>query len=92
MPRRFPIKRDAVDSSNVPSERVEGIVERGAMEKVVRIFSGHDEADAEEDVRSTPERRIDTVLELQSWMNPDAAEHRFERVYRITQTRTKLNT
>jgi hypothetical protein len=58
------------------------------MEKVVRIFRSHEEADAadiEEDLRSTPEQRIDTVLELQTWMYPDAAEQRFERVYRITQ-------
>jgi hypothetical protein len=36
------------------------------MEKVVRIVRSHEEADAadvEEDLRSTPEQRIDTVLD-----------------------------
>ena len=51
------------------------------MEKVV-IFRRRGEADAadvEDDLYSTPEQRIDTVLELQTWMHPDAGEQKFER-------------
>ena len=58
------------------------------MERVVRIFRDHQEADAadaEEDLRMTPEQRVDTVLELQRWVYPDASEQGFARVYRITQ-------
>jgi hypothetical protein len=58
------------------------------MEKVVRVFHNQQEAeaaDAEEDLRMTPEQRIDTVLELQRWVYPDASEQGFVRVYRITQ-------
>jgi hypothetical protein len=58
------------------------------VEKVVRIFSSFEEADAAdvaEDLRTTPEQRIAILLELQERMYPDAAEQRFERVCRITQ-------
>lgn len=58
------------------------------MEKVVRKFASHDEADAadaERDLRLTPEQRIQILLDLQAWKNPDAAAQRFARVYRITQ-------
>lgn len=58
------------------------------MEKVVRKFSSHekaDAADAEEDLRLTPGQRIQILLELQAWNNPDAAAQRFARVYRIVQ-------
>lgn len=58
------------------------------MEKVIRIFRSMEEADAadaEEDRRSTPEQRIDSLLELQKRIYPDASEQRFARVYRITE-------
>lgn len=60
------------------------------MEKVIRIFRSMEEADAaeaEEDRRSTPEQRIDSLLELQKRIYPDASEQRFARVYRITELR-----
>jgi len=58
------------------------------MEKVVRIFNSFEEADAadiDSDMRLTPEQRIATVLELQTWIYPDAAQQGFARVCRITQ-------
>jgi hypothetical protein len=58
------------------------------MEKVIRVFRSMKEADAaeaEEDCRSTPEQRIDSLLELQKRIYPDASEQRFARVYRITE-------
>jgi len=58
------------------------------MERVVRKFRSHEEAaaaEAEEDLRFTPEQRIQILLDLQAWTHPDAAAQRFERVYRITQ-------
>ena len=44
------------------------------MEKVVRKFGSHEEADAsdaEEDLRLAPHQRIQILLELQAWNNPD---------------------
>jgi len=58
------------------------------MEKIVRKFRSHAEADAaevEQDMRLTPEQRIQILLDLQHWNNPHAATQRFERIYRITQ-------
>ena len=58
------------------------------MEMVVRKFASHEEADAadvEEDLRLTPAQRIQILLDLQAWKNPDADTQRVERVYRITQ-------
>lgn len=58
------------------------------MEKAVRIFHSFeaaDDADVEEDLRLNPEQRIETLLELQKWIYPDAAAQGFVRVYRITQ-------
>lgn len=60
----------------------------GEMEKVIRKFSSHEEADdaeVEDDLRLTPAQRIQIVLDLQAWKNPDADTQRFARVYRITQ-------
>lgn len=60
----------------------------GGMEMVVRKFASHEEADAadvEEDLRLTPAQRIQILLDLQAWKNPDADTQRFARVYRITQ-------
>ena len=60
------------------------------MDKVVRKFSSHEEADAadaEEDLRLSPAQRIQVLIDLQAWKNPDAAAQRFARVYRITQLR-----
>ena len=58
------------------------------MDKTIRIFNSFeaaDLADIEEDIASTPEQRIATVLELQTWIYPDAAEQGFARICRITQ-------
>ncbi len=58
------------------------------MDKIVRKFSSHeaaDAADAEEDLRLSPAQRIQILLDLQAWKNPDAAAQRFARIYRITQ-------
>jgi hypothetical protein len=58
------------------------------MEEVIRIFPSFEEADAadvQEDLRMTPQQRIEMVLELQDRMYPGAAQQPFERVYRITQ-------
>ncbi len=57
------------------------------MEKVVRIFDSHQEADAadEEYFRNlTPQQRLDILLEI-LWRgrHRDAAAERLERVYRI---------
>jgi hypothetical protein len=58
------------------------------MERTVRIFEGFGEADAsdvEEDLRTSPEKRIDMVFELQGRIYPDAAEQGFARVCRVTE-------
>ncbi len=58
------------------------------MEKVVRIFNSFeeaDEADRERDRSMTPEERVAVVLQLPSWMYPNAAEQRLARVYRIVE-------
>jgi len=58
------------------------------VEKVIRVFKSFEEADAadvEEDLRLTPQQRIQMVLDLQARMHPDAAEQGVARVYRITQ-------
>ena len=58
------------------------------MEKVVRKFNSFEEADAadaREDLRLTPEQRIEILFELQERGYADAAQQRFERVYRITE-------
>jgi hypothetical protein len=58
------------------------------MEKTVRIFESFEEADAmdaEDDLRTSPEERIDMVFELQGRVYPDAAEQGFARVCRVTE-------
>ncbi len=58
------------------------------MEKVIRIFRSMKEADAAEvaeDMNSTPKQRIDSLLELQKRIYPDAFKQRFARVYRVTE-------
>ena len=57
------------------------------MEKVVRVFSSHEEADRADDeyYRSlTPQQRLDIFLEI-LWRGRthDEAGERLERVYRI---------
>jgi len=57
------------------------------MEKVIRIYRSHQEADAadvKEDLATTPEQRIEALLELVERYYPDAHSQRFARVYRIT--------
>lgn len=59
------------------------------MEKVVRIFRSHqeaDEADREYFRSLTPQQRLDVFLEL-LWRgrNGDEAAERLERVYRIVE-------
>lgn len=56
------------------------------MEKVARIFHSFAEAeaaDADEDMRMTPEQRIAIVLELQTRVYPDAPQQRLARIHRI---------
>ena len=58
------------------------------MEKVVRIFKSFAEADAadvEEDLRISPEQRIQILLELRERYFGDATQQGFTRVYRIVQ-------
>ena len=58
------------------------------MEKVVRIFKSFaeaDTADVEEDLQTSPERRIQILLELRERYFGDATQQGFARVYRITQ-------
>jgi hypothetical protein len=58
------------------------------MDRTIRIFNSFeaaDLADVDEDIASTPEQRIATVLELQTWIYPDAAEQGLARICRITQ-------
>ncbi len=58
------------------------------VEKIVRIFNSFEEADAadaREDLRLTPEQRIELLFELQERAYSDATQQRFERVYRITE-------
>jgi len=56
------------------------------VEKTVRIFRTHeeaDQADAREDMRMTPQQRIQMVIDLRDHLYPDAAQQRLARVYRI---------
>lgn len=58
------------------------------MEKVVRIFRSHEEADLADDEyfrKLTPQQRLDIMLEL-VWRGRrhDEAGERLERVFRIT--------
>jgi hypothetical protein len=58
------------------------------MEKVVRVFHGHaeaDEADALYDAQLSPEERIRITIELRDRRHPDAAEQGLERVCRIVE-------
>jgi hypothetical protein len=59
-----------------------------SMEKVVRIFHSHaeaDEADALWDAQLTPEERIRITLELRNLRHPDAAQQGLARVYRVVE-------
>jgi len=56
------------------------------MEKTVRIFESFgeaDAADAEDDIHTSPDERLDMVFELQRRVYPDAAEQGFARVCRV---------
>jgi len=56
------------------------------VEKRVRKFNSFEEADkanASEDMKMTPEQRVNLVLELRNRRHPDAAQQRLARVYRI---------
>jgi len=56
------------------------------MEKVVRIFKSHAEADAvdaEERRKMTPEQRVEIFFAIQQRGAPDAAEPRLARVCRV---------
>ena len=61
----------------------------GCMEKVVRIFRSHqeaDEADREYFQSLTPQQRLEIFLEvLWRGRNGDKAAERLERVYRIVE-------
>lgn len=57
------------------------------MEKVVQVFSSFEEAeraDAQADLRLTPEQRIEIVLKLREQMYPDASQQGLARVCRVT--------
>ena len=60
-----------------------------AMEKVVRKFNSHTEAEAAERAyyaSLTPQQRLDILLDLVAMQRPkDEAADRLARVYRITQ-------
>ncbi len=53
---------------------------------VIRVFDSFEAAEAAEveaALLTTGEQRIETVLELQKWIYPDAAEQRLIRICRI---------
>ena len=59
------------------------------MEKMVRVFNSHDEADEADDEyyrKLTPQQRLDIFLEI-LWRGRehDEAAERLERVYRIVE-------
>jgi hypothetical protein len=56
------------------------------MQKVVRIFTSFEEADAAdavEDARLTPDERLRIVIELRGLHHPDAAQQGLARVCRM---------
>jgi hypothetical protein len=58
------------------------------MEKVVRIFNSHAEADAADalwDAQLTPEERIRIAIELRDRRHPDAAQQGLARVCRVVE-------
>ena len=58
------------------------------MEKVVRIFASHaeaDEAEAISDAQLSPDERIRITLELRNLRHPDAAQQGFARVSRVVE-------
>lgn len=58
------------------------------MEKVVRVFGSHaeaDEADALSDAQLTPDERIRMTIELRDRRHPDAAQQGLERVCRVVE-------
>ncbi|HXM44119.1 MAG TPA: hypothetical protein VN924_22985 [Bryobacteraceae bacterium] len=58
------------------------------MEKVVRIFESHaeaDEADALFDAQLSPDERIRITIELRDRRHPDAAQQGLERVCRVVE-------
>jgi hypothetical protein len=58
------------------------------MEKVVRIFNSHAEADAADalfDAQLSPDERIRIVVELRDRRHPDAAQQGLARVYRVVE-------
>jgi hypothetical protein len=65
--------------------RVGGVTYR-TMEKVIRIFDGFEEADAEEALsraRMSPRERVDIFFEIRERAHPDAFKQGFARVYRV---------
>ncbi len=58
------------------------------MEKVVRIFNSHGEADdaaALYDAQLTPEERIRITIELRDRRHPDAAQQGLARICRVVE-------
>jgi hypothetical protein len=58
------------------------------MEKVVRIFASHaeaDEAEAISDAQLSPDERIRITIELRDRRHPDAAQQGLERVCRVVE-------
>ena len=58
------------------------------VEKTVRVFANFedaDEADALDDAATSPQERLNIVIELRNRRHPDAAEQRLARVYRVVE-------
>ena len=58
------------------------------MEKVLHLYRSFEAAEIaaiEQDMRLTPEERIQVLLRLQQQVYPDATEQRLVRVCRLTQ-------
>lgn len=63
-----------------------GGVGQWAVEKVVRVLHGFEEADqanAQEMAAMTPAQRIQIVIELRDRRHPNASTEGFTRVYRV---------
>ncbi len=77
---------DRLSSGPIGSFAPETIYNRN-MEKRVRVYSSHveaDEADLARDAALTPQERLEILFELRNRRHPDAAEERLARVCRVT--------
>jgi hypothetical protein len=56
------------------------------VEKVVRVFNGFEEADADDvisRIQMSPQQRVGIFFELRERAHPDAFKQGFARVYRV---------